>query len=52
MTMPTDERPYTHEMVVVHRVFRREARLLPRIVTAVSGGDMQGISRTATAVDG
>ncbi len=29
----------THEMVVVHRVFRREFRLLPDMVRAVSAGD-------------
>ncbi|MEU6293708.1 hypothetical protein [Streptomyces erythrochromogenes] len=26
------ERPRTHEMVVVHRVFRRESALLPRLI--------------------
>ncbi|MEW2115134.1 hemerythrin domain-containing protein [Streptomyces sp. NPDC005474] len=31
-------RPHTHEMVVVHRVFRREAALLPRLVRAVPDG--------------
>ncbi|MFJ9648874.1 hemerythrin domain-containing protein [Streptomyces sp. NPDC004244] len=34
----TAERPYTHEMVVVHRVFRRESALLPRLVRAVPAG--------------
>lgn len=33
------ERPYTHEMVIIHRVFRRESRLLPRLVRAVPSGD-------------
>ncbi|MCS0600397.1 hemerythrin domain-containing protein [Streptomyces sp. LP11] len=33
-------RPYTHEMVVVHRVFRRESALLPRLVRAVPAGDV------------
>lgn len=32
------ERPHTHEMVVVHRVFRRESALLPRLVRAVPDG--------------
>ncbi|MET8751733.1 hemerythrin domain-containing protein [Streptomyces sp. NPDC004667] len=32
------ERPHTHEMVVVHRVFRRESALLPRLVRAVPSG--------------
>ncbi|MFB7781245.1 hemerythrin domain-containing protein [Streptomyces vinaceus] len=31
-------RPHTHEMVVVHRVFRRESALLPRLVRAVPDG--------------
>lgn len=35
----TRERPDTHEMVVVHRVFRREAALLPRLVGSVRDGD-------------
>ncbi|MFC6085891.1 hemerythrin domain-containing protein [Sphaerisporangium aureirubrum] len=34
------DRPYTHEMVVVHRVFRRESGLLPRLVRAVPEGDL------------
>jgi hemerythrin-like domain-containing protein len=37
--LPTADRPYTHEMVVVHRVFRRESALLPRLVRAVADGD-------------
>lgn len=35
----TAERPDTHEMVVAHRVFRREAALLPRLVESVRDGD-------------
>ncbi|MFH7594827.1 hemerythrin domain-containing protein [Streptomyces racemochromogenes] len=38
---PGPARPYTHEMVVVHRVFRRESALLPRLVRAVPDGDTQ-----------
>ncbi|MFF7241733.1 hemerythrin domain-containing protein [Streptomyces collinus] len=34
-------RPYTHEMVIVHRVFRRESALLPRLVRAVPAGDTE-----------
>ncbi|MFB7781125.1 hemerythrin domain-containing protein [Streptomyces vinaceus] len=34
----TSQRPHTHEMVVVHRVFRRESALLPRLVRAVPDG--------------
>ena len=36
--LPTSGRPYTHEMVVVHRVFRRESALLPRMVRSVPDG--------------
>lgn len=36
--IPAADRPYTHEMVVVHRVFRRESALLPRLVRAVPDG--------------
>jgi hemerythrin-like domain-containing protein len=32
-------RPNTHDMYVVHRVFRRETALLPRLVRAVPPGD-------------
>lgn len=32
-------RPDTHDMVVVHRVFRREFRLLPALVRGVDEGD-------------
>jgi len=35
----TAHRPDTHDMVVVHRVFRREAALLPRLVRSVPDGD-------------
>ncbi|MCL6733222.1 hemerythrin domain-containing protein [Streptomyces neyagawaensis] len=37
--LPVADRPYTHEMVVVHRVFRRESALLPRMVRAVPDGE-------------
>jgi hemerythrin-like domain-containing protein len=40
MTMQdTYERPSTEEMAVVHRVFRRELRMLPELVRNVSAGD-------------
>ena len=29
---PTTDRPWVHEMVIVHRAFRRELVLLPRLV--------------------
>jgi hypothetical protein len=38
-SVDTRERPDTHEMVVVHRLFRREAALLPRLVESVPDGD-------------
>jgi hemerythrin-like domain-containing protein len=38
-TTPATERPNTHDMYVVHRVFRRESALMPRLVRAVRSGD-------------
>lgn len=35
----TDQRPNVHEMVVIHRVFRRELTALPRLVRRVAEGD-------------
>ncbi|MEV5953289.1 hemerythrin domain-containing protein [Streptomyces sp. NPDC051987] len=46
----TAERPHTHEMVVVHRVFRRESALLPRLVRAVPDGDRARAARIAAAL--
>ena len=37
----TVERPWVQEMVVVHRVFRRESRLLPKLVRGVRPGDVE-----------
>ena len=37
----TVERPWVQEMVVVHRVFRRESRLLPDLVRGVRPGDVE-----------
>ncbi|GGM28149.1 hemerythrin domain-containing protein [Dactylosporangium sucinum] len=36
----TVERPWVQEMVVVHRVFRRESRWLPELVGRVAPGDV------------
>ena len=47
MSASTSRRPDTHEMVVVHRVFRREYRLLPRMVEAVAVGDVARASVVA-----
>jgi hemerythrin-like domain-containing protein len=41
MTDQTTLRPDTHDMYVVHRVFRRETALLPRFVRAVRPGDTE-----------
>lgn len=39
MTDARTDRPHTHEMVVIHRVFRREFRLLPDLLDTVRAGD-------------
>lgn len=41
--------PYTHEMVIIHRVFRREAALLLRFVTGVRTADVVRARRIADA---
>ncbi|MEV6491880.1 hemerythrin domain-containing protein [Actinoplanes sp. NPDC051633] len=41
------ERPDTHDMYVVHRVFRRESALMPRLVRAVRPGDIARARRVA-----
>jgi hypothetical protein len=33
------QRPDTHDMIVVHRVFRRESDLMPTLIQAVRDGD-------------
>lgn len=38
-TTPTTTLTDVHDMVVVHRVFRREFRMLPELVRAVAAGD-------------
>jgi hemerythrin-like domain-containing protein len=47
MTNPTIQRPDTHDMYVVHRVFRRESALMPRLVRAVRPGDTARARRVA-----
>nr|WP_236652338.1 hemerythrin domain-containing protein [Streptacidiphilus neutrinimicus] len=47
---PVPGRPFTHEMVIVHRVFRRESALLPRLVRAVPEGDAARAGRLAAYV--
>jgi hemerythrin HHE cation binding domain-containing protein len=40
MATPTAvRRPDTHDMIVVHRIFRRESDLMPRLIQAVPDGD-------------
>ncbi|WP_020143529.1 hemerythrin domain-containing protein [Terracoccus sp. 273MFTsu3.1] len=39
-TTPTSDRPWVHEMVIIHRAFRRETRLLPGLVREVADGDV------------
>ncbi|MEZ5115695.1 MAG: hemerythrin domain-containing protein [Candidatus Nanopelagicales bacterium] len=53
MTAPTDTaaRPDTHDMVVVHRVFRRELRLLPDLVRAVPSSDAARVGLVADTAD-
>jgi hemerythrin-like domain-containing protein len=41
MTTSTSiQRPDTHDMIVVHRVFRREIDLMPRLIRSVPDGDI------------
>ncbi|MHB9858623.1 hemerythrin domain-containing protein [Streptomyces sp. YIM S03343] len=47
----SDERPHTHEMVVVHRVFRRESALLPRLVRAVPDGATARAAQVSAHLD-
>jgi hemerythrin-like domain-containing protein len=50
-TTPADRTCDTTEMVVVHRVFRREFALLPRLVRAVRVGEVARADRVATHLD-
>ena len=47
-TTPTTDRPWVHEMVIVHRVFRRELTLLPCLIREVDDHDA---ARAATLAD-
>lgn len=38
-TTPTTDRPWVHEMVIIHRAFRREFTLLPRLIREAPDGD-------------
>jgi hemerythrin-like domain-containing protein len=46
-----DATPDTRDMVVVHRVFRREFRLLPQLVRRAAAGDATTAGRIADWVD-
>jgi hemerythrin-like domain-containing protein len=48
--VPVTTTPYTHEMVIIHRVFRREAAILPRLADGVRTGDTARAGRIADAV--
>ncbi len=47
---PTTDRPWVHEMVIVHRAFRREFVLLPRLVREVPDGDTARAAVVARAL--
>lgn len=49
-TTPTADRPWVHEMVIIHRAFRRELTLLPRLIREVEEGDAQRAATLAAAV--
>jgi len=49
-TTPTADRPWVHEMVVIHRVFRREFTLLPHLVREVADGDTDRAAPIAEAL--
>src|SRR6188474_3927186 len=49
-TTPTTDRPWVHEMGVIHRVFRREFTLLPRLVREVADGDTDRAAPIAEAL--
>lgn len=49
-TTPTTDRPWVHEMVIIHRAFRRELTLLPRLVRAAPDGDRDRAATLAGAL--
>ncbi|WP_422771104.1 hemerythrin domain-containing protein [Plantactinospora sp. WMMC1484] len=48
--MSTPDRPFTQEMVLVHRVFRSQSILLPQLVRAVPAGDRGRAEEVAARV--
>ncbi|WP_377641836.1 hemerythrin domain-containing protein [Oryzobacter terrae] len=49
-TTPTTDRPWVHEMVIIHRAFRREFTLLPRLIRDVRSGDTERAATLAGAL--
>ena len=50
MSEPSVEFPFTHEMVVVHRMFRRESSLAPTLVLGVAPGDSAQARRVVDGI--
>ncbi|MEW2428739.1 hemerythrin domain-containing protein [Micromonospora sp. NPDC047644] len=48
--MPVSDRPYTHEMVIIHRVFRREATVLQKLVASAGAGDIARATQVTAAI--
>ncbi|MFI5926581.1 hemerythrin domain-containing protein [Micromonospora sp. NPDC051543] len=48
--MPVSSKPYTHEMVIIHRVFRREATVLERLVASAGVGDVARAAQLTAAI--
>ncbi len=46
---PTDTHPFTREMKMIHRIFRRESALMPKLVAAVAEGDVRRAAVLAEA---
>lgn len=47
-----DTHPYAEEMMIIHRVFRREVGLLPGVIRAVPAGDTARAAYVADALKG
>jgi hemerythrin-like domain-containing protein len=46
---PVDPHPFTREMAMIHRIFRRESRLMPQLIGAVDHGDVRRAGLLADA---
>ncbi|WP_176993439.1 hemerythrin domain-containing protein [Nonomuraea jiangxiensis] len=49
--MTNDNKPAVWEMVVVHRVFRRELKLMPELIRRATPGDTERAARLASFVN-